>query len=559
MKLYGYQERVLEAIKNDPNHSQLISMPTGTGKTITFLHAIKQADKTCLILVHREELLLQTLEKAVLVGFKREDISLITGKEKEEIKKLTIAMVQTLARNLNQYKPESIEMMVIDEAHHATAASYRNILIHFRIYEDKKLLLGFTATPLRGDKDCLGTIFLSHSFKMTLSEATKSGYIVPVHGTRIEIDKGFKEIENISGDYDLKILDKLMNCPEINKVIVDRCAHLNRVPAIIFCTSVNHAQELSKLLRLRNRKAISISYLTSKRSLSTIFRMLREGRIEFITNAVKLSEGFDHPPIQSVILARPTRSPVLYKQMIGRGLRKSKDKFECFVMEFTSNDPKMMKWEDIDENCTYQFCSHAEKKNMDEALSFYKAKFRTPLIQILDIRESPFKFYECKIRRMDKASKSSRYIPFSDGFCIFEFVPTGYIKHCKDGGANMYASMWFWDKFGESARIWSASFMYYTSDGRTIQELERMALWFANLQSAPFGLSKWYPSEEEPPTPKQKLLMNKYKLEIPISSRKSEMLIEDYCIRQFAYIIREHPKLDIENNPKIITLPAARK
>ncbi len=554
MKLYKYQERVLEAIKNDQNHSQLISMPTGTGKTITFLHAIKEINKTCLILVHRNELLQQTLEKAILIGWNRSDISLIYGEEKDEIKKLTIAMVPTLTRNLNKYKPESIEMIVIDEAHHATANSYRNILDYFKIFEERKLLLGFTATPLRGDKDSLSTIFLSHSFKMTLSEATRGGYIVPVHGIRIEIDKEFNDIKNFSGDYDISALDRLMNCEEINQIIVDRCAFLKKVPAIVFCTSIDHAKEIARLLRHKKRKAISISYLTSKKTLARIFKMLKEDRIEFITNAVKLSEGFDHPPIESVILARPTRSPVLYKQMIGRGLRKFEDKFECFVMEFTSNDPKMMKWEDIDENCTYQFCSQSEKQSIEQGLSFYKSRFSRPSVQILDVRESHFKFYECKIRRMEKYGNLIRYIPFTDGFCTFHFVP---IKdNAKYGGNffNNYVCMWFWDKFAESAHIWSASFLYYASQGRTIPELEKMSLWYAMKQCEPFGLSKWYPSEEEPPNNKHKILIKEYNLKNPSSARKAEMIIEDHCIKKFINIIEEDKKIDILNGHNIINL-----
>ena len=133
MKLYSYQELAIEAILSDPSHSQLISMPTGTGKTITFLSAAKKLNKKCLILVHREELLQQTLEKAKICGFTSENISLVCADKKEELKDLSIAMVQSLAKNLDRYDPSIVEMMIVDEAHHSTAPSYTKIFEHFRM------------------------------------------------------------------------------------------------------------------------------------------------------------------------------------------------------------------------------------------------------------------------------------------------------------------------------------------------------------------------------------------------------------------------------------------
>ena len=270
MELYSYQKRVLESIEADPTHSQLISMPTGTGKTITFLSAIKQFDKPCLILVHRQELLTQTYEKALMLGFSEDEIAIITSKEKMEIKKLTIAMVPTLIRNLDRYDPNEIEMVVIDEAHHATAKSYINVLNHFNVFTQKKVLLGFTATPLRGDGKCLGSIFESHSFKMTLQEATQNGYICPVHGLRIEMKKELDTIDTVQGDYDIVALDKVMNCPEINQLIADKSKLMTKWPGIVFCTSIAHAADIAKRMRENGVKAISISYKTKPAKLAKI-------------------------------------------------------------------------------------------------------------------------------------------------------------------------------------------------------------------------------------------------------------------------------------------------
>lgn len=518
IKLFPYQQNALDCIESDPSHSQLISMPTGTGKTITFLNLAKQKNKRCLILVHREELLKQTYDKAKLCGYEEENLALVTSEKKEEFKKLTIAMVPTLIRNLDLYNPDSIEMVIIDEAHHATAASYMNILKYFKVFEEKKLIFGFTATPLRGDKSMLSDIFLSHSFKMTLSEATKEGYICPVYGLRVEIDKSLSEIDTIQGDYDIKQLDKVINCPEVNKIIVERCDLIRKHPGIIFCTSVNHAIELARLLREKKKKAISVSHLTSKKNLERIYRMLRKGSIDFITNAVKLSEGFDYPPIQSIIVARPTRSPVLYKQMIGRGLRKSEGKEDCIVIEFTGSDPKMMQWEEIDENA--QFHSFSEKKRITEKEAKVKIQHSFGLnVNVLDVRLSQFQFYECLIQRVVRYKKDFLFMPANNRFIISRIIEApgqvrGYDKNC-----NLVMWHCIWNKEFEDYYLWNSGILYYDFLGHPIKDMEKIFKFYIGKQP----LGKWYPSEEDKMTFRQKKLLPN----VNVSARKAEFMIED--------------------------------
>jgi superfamily II DNA or RNA helicase len=535
MQLYSYQQNAINAILSDPSHSQLISMPTGTGKTITFLTAIQRLDRPCLVLVHRQELLDQTKEKAKLIGFKDEEISLITSESKQDLNKLTIAMVQTLSRNLDKYDAAAIQMIVIDEAHHTKARSYLDVIRHFRIFEDKKMLLGFTATPLRGDKKELSDLFQSHSFKMTISEATQNGYICPVHGMRVDIERSLENIDTKNGDYDIGQLDHIMNCDAINNLIADRCENLSKTPSLIFCTSVDHARKLAALLRKKKKKAISVSYETPKNVLDKTFGLLKSGRLEFITNAVKLSEGFDYPPIQTIILARPTRSPVLYKQMIGRGLRNAENKHDCFVLEFAGNDKSMICWEDIDQNCTFQSSNLSEKKSRSDAIKFYEQRFFNSRIFILDVRVSPFEFYECKIRRQCQYARFYRYIPFEEGFAVGElrinpnggFGQTGYL---------IYGFICFWKEIYKSFYVWDGGGMCgpepqkinrECAQGFEIKDLEKFFNYYASMQPDPFG--KWYPSEEEPMTQKQKSYLIKPE---KISSRKAEMFIEDAAIKQ---------------------------
>lgn len=528
IELYSYQKRVIEAIKADPSHSQLISMPTGTGKTITFLSAIKEFDKNCLILVHREELLRQTYDKARLLGYEEQDISLVTAQKKEEFKKLNIAMVQTLSRNLESYPANIIDILVIDEAHHALSPSYLNLIKHFEIFEKEKLILGFTATPLRGDKKALSQVFLSHSFKMTLAEATQNGYICPVYGIRVDIDKGLEQIEQVSGDYDISKLDKVMNCDEVNDLIADKCQYLQKTPCLVFCTSVDHAQNISDRLRKRKRKAISVSYKTSKKTLAIIFRMLKEGRIDFITNAVKLSEGFDHPAIQTIVLARPTRSPVLYKQIIGRGLRKFPGKVDCSVIEFSGNDPKKICWEDIDENCTFQTISASERKSREEAINIYTNKFKAGNIKILDVRISPFSFYECCIRRTFKPLPRFYCCPFTEGFFICEIIMDGKA----DGNyGNIFGSMFMWQKLYQIFYLWDEGRIQLNPKPDLLPHLEKFGfLPYCKIND----LKKWYPSEEELINGSQKAHAKRLgmKTNFKTNARKFEMELEEFSIRK---------------------------
>lgn len=540
MELYPYQKRVLETIQSNPSKRQLISMPTGTGKTVTFLSVAKELGLKTLILVHREELISQTYDKAKLLNIPEAEISTITAKDKQEIKQITIAMVQTLGRNLEQYLPDDIQMVIVDEAHHATAPSYRKILDHFRIINDEKWLLGFTATPMRGDGECLSSLFDVHSFKMTLSEATLNGYICPVRGLRIEMERKLDDIETVQGDYDIVALEKVMNCPEVNECIANRARHLKYLPGVVFCTSVDHAKEVAKSLRKVGKKAISISYKTSEPVKKKIFQMLKEGRIDFLTNAIKLSEGFDFPPIQTVILARPTRSPVLYKQMIGRGLRKADGKHECIVMEFAGNDEKMIRWEDIDENATFQSTSPAEQKSKEEAFNSYRSIFRSPKVKVVNVRVSPFDFYECYMQRVIHYRKTYRYSPFEDGFLVMEL----HKKSTKSRMSvyNFYVNMFFWkERYQSFYQFCEPAYLWWEECGHEVTDSDKMMLYFMNKQAHVMG--RWYPSDTESMRAYQKKHLPNFKG----NARTAEMAIEEYFIKKAIdkYVITKKVPLNL--------------
>ena len=549
IKLHSYQEQCVKNVIACSSPRQLISMPTGTGKTITFLAISRNLPGNTLILVHRKELLEQTYEKALKMGYKKEQISLIRANSHDPIRKLNLAMVQSIGKNLSKYPSEIIDSIIVDEAHHALAPSYIKIFLHFKIEEKEKILLGFTATPLRGDGKSLGRIFQSHSFKMTLQEATQQGYICPVHGLRIEVNYNIEDIENKGGDYDIKSLDRIINCEVLNELISEKCSSLMRLPAIVFCATVDHATKIKEKLIERGKNAEVISYKNSNSESTEIIRKLKGGEIDIILNAVKLSEGFDHPPIQTIVLARPTRSPSLYKQMIGRGLRLFPNKYDCLVMEFGCNDPHMISWDEIDCDSTFHSFTEETRVKREDAIHQYRSKFGLRNVKVLDVRVSPFSFYECKIQRMVKFRKDYIFIPIDDGFLL------GVIRgvHVKEGrdkkahGRQMILHMLFWKEKYKSFTCFSKGELYRSSICWTQSELEEQLKYFADkgirgidyndplsrdrwcpsTQNS-LSMGKWYPSEEEPMSPWQKSLLPGIKT----NARKAEMMIEDIYIKK---------------------------
>ena len=354
------------------------------------------------------------------------------------------------------------------------------------------------------------------------------------------MERKLDDIETVQGDYDMVALDKVMNCDEVNQCIASKVQHLKYTPGVVFCTSVDHAKEVAKFLRKAGKKAISISYKTSDFTKKKIFQMLKEGRIQFLTNAIKLSEGFDFPPIQTIILARPTRSPVLYKQMIGRGLRKADGKHECIVMEFSGNDEKMIRWEDIDENSTFQSTSIQEKKSKDEALGHYRSVFRSPKVKVINVRVSPFDFYECYMQRVIHYRQLYRYAPFEDGFLVMELHKKS--TPSRASVYNFWTHMFFWkERYVSFYQYCEPYYLYYREYGHEVVEADKILHYF--MEKQPGGMGRWYPSETEQMRTYQKKLLPNFKG----NARVAEMSIEEYCIKKAVdkYVVTKKVPLNL--------------
>jgi superfamily II DNA or RNA helicase len=254
--------------------------------------------------------------------------------------RVVIASVPTLGRKgsarLRRLDPDRFFLIVVDEAHHATAATYKRILKHFKVFdpETQKLLVGFTATPKRGDGVGLDAVFQEIVYSSTLPEMIQSGYLSPVAGYRIETDVDLSRIRTRMGDFVVNQLSEAVNVRQRNDIIVDVFhAHLKGRQTLCFCVDVAHAHSLADAFKRRGVRAAAVSGDMDRAERAVILEDFREGRIQVLANCMVLTEGYDEPKVEGIILARPTKSTLLYTQMIGRGTRLHSDKENVTVLD----------------------------------------------------------------------------------------------------------------------------------------------------------------------------------------------------------------------------------
>ena len=348
VRLRPYQSEALTAVRDAYKAGKrrvIISLPTGTGKTVVFAHFPKVLNmkKRLLVLAHREELLLQAREK-----FRSVDPQLKTEIEQASARagpeaKVVIASVPTLARNaarLARLQPDEFSIIVVDEAHHAVAPSYRRIFDHFGLFKPgvPRYLIGFTATPRRGDKHGLGEVFEEVCYARDMREMIRDRYLCPLTGWRVDTDLSLDNVKVRHGDFVENQLARVVNTPVRNNLLVkayrDFAAGRR---AIVFCVDVAHAKDVHDAFSEHGIRAASVWGELSRDERRDTLARFSAGEIDVVTNCNLLTEGFDEPRVDCVIMARPTRSKLLYAQMVGRGTRLHSDKKDLTVIDVADN------------------------------------------------------------------------------------------------------------------------------------------------------------------------------------------------------------------------------
>ena len=302
VNLRPYQQECIQTIEDQSPGAYLVQMATGLGKTVTFANLPRHGGRT-LILSHREELVEQP-GKYFDCAFGVERAGRRSNGEE-----VVSASVQSIVRRLDRFAPDDFRLIVCDEAHHAAAGTYRKIFGHFR----PEKLIGFTATPNRGDRVRLDDVFQRIIFQRDLRWGIENGWLCDIFCKRIDIGYDLTAVHTRLGDYASGELEEAMDgtADAIAEAYQDHAAGAT----LIFAVSVRHASEIAD----RIHGAVVVTGETKDRA--GIIRAFTAREIPCIVNCMVFTEGTDIPRVETVIVARPTQSESLYAQMVGRGLR----------------------------------------------------------------------------------------------------------------------------------------------------------------------------------------------------------------------------------------------
>jgi superfamily II DNA or RNA helicase len=347
-RLRAYQTEALTAVRDAYRAGKrrvIVSLPTGSGKTVVFAHFPRflKMKKRLLVLAHREELLQQARDK-----FRSIDPELKVEIEQAATHaaadaKVVIASVPTLARSsarLGRLQPDEFSIVVVDEAHHAVAPSYRRIFDHFGLFEPRvsRYLIGFTATPRRGDKQGLGEVFEEVCYAREMREMIAERYLCPITGWRVDTDLSLDNVKVRHGDFIESQLARVVNMPLRNSLLAK--AYRDFAPgrrAIVFCVDVAHAKDVHRAFAEAGIRAAPVWGELSRDQRRSTLAAFSAGEIDVVTNCNVLTEGFDEPRVDCVIMARPTKSKLLYAQMVGRGTRLDPSKKDLMVIDVADN------------------------------------------------------------------------------------------------------------------------------------------------------------------------------------------------------------------------------
>ena len=348
MLLRPYQEvAVSDAMKAlDKHGNTLVVAPTGAGKTIMLSALVgkrHKQGKKILVVQHRDELVEQNESK-----FKKVNplitTSIVNGTVKHWEGDAVFSMVQTISRDRTLVQRPKFDMVVIDEGHHAAAPTYRKVINAVLEDNDKAEIVGFTATPNRGDGKGLRDVFNNCAHQIEIGSLINEGFLV--RPKTFVVDLGVNDdLNNVSKrgkEYDMEEVAAIMDRKVINERIVwEWREKAGSRKTVVFCSTVDHAKHLCEEFVLHGIKADYVTGETHKKDRAKMLHDLEHGDTQVIVNVAVLTEGFDAPPVSCVILTRPCSQKGTMVQMIGRGLRivdpelyPNIVKTDCIVMDF---------------------------------------------------------------------------------------------------------------------------------------------------------------------------------------------------------------------------------
>jgi len=337
MILRDYQKAAVEATLREWQSvvSTLVVMPTGVGKTICFADVIRRRfPGRTLVLAHRQELIHQAVDKisrttGLSTGIEMAEYRVDMTPGLLDMPTVVVTTVQTQTAGgdgggrLAKFNPSVFDTIIVDEAHHAPAASYRRILEYYKA-NPRGRILGVTATPDRADEQALGQVYESVAYDYEITDAIRDGWLVPIEQRVVEVEGlDFSGVRTTAGDLNgadlAQVLEAERNLHAIAAPAIDM---LGSRRAIVFCASVAQAERLAEIMnRHRTGMAGWVCGKTTNEARRRLLAAFSGREIQVVCNCGVLTEGFDDPGVEVVIMGRPTKSRALYAQMIGRATR----------------------------------------------------------------------------------------------------------------------------------------------------------------------------------------------------------------------------------------------
>ncbi|EPI05556.1 helicase protein [Enterococcus faecalis 13-SD-W-01] len=335
MQLRPYQQEAREAIQKEWQNGRkktLLVLPTGCGKTIVFSKVIEDRVKKgerVLILAHRGELLAQASDKL------EKSTGLKTATEKAEktsigsFFRVVVGSVQTMQqeKRLSKFPPDFFDTIVVDEAHHCISDGYQRVLNNF----DSANILGVTATPDRGDMRNLGSYFESLAYEYTLPKAIKEGYLSPIKALTIPLKLDLSAVKQQAGDFSSRDLGTALD-PYLENIADEMIKHCSNRKTVVFLPLVKTSQKFKDILNERGFKAAEVN--GSSQDRAEILEDFENDKYNVLCNSMLLTEGWDCPSVDCIIVLRPTKVRSLYSQMVGRGTRLYEGKTELLLLDF---------------------------------------------------------------------------------------------------------------------------------------------------------------------------------------------------------------------------------
>ena len=335
MELRPYQSEAKAAVFTQWDkgaRKTLVVLPTGCGKTIVFAkvaeECVRQGNRV-LILAHRGELLEQAADKIK----KSTNLGCATEKAEQSCLgswfRITVGSVQSMQREkrLSQFSDDYFNVIIIDEAHHCISDGYQKVLQHF---PDAKVL-GVTATPDRGDMRNLGEFFESLAYEYTLPKAIREGYLSPIKAMTIPLQLDLSGVSIQSGDFKAGDIATALD-PYLHQIADEMMKYCRDRKTVVFLPLVKTSQKFKDILNEKGFKAAEVNGESKERA--EVLEDFDKGEYNVLCNSMLLTEGWDCPSVDCVIVLRPTKVRSLYSQMVGRGTRLCEGKSHLLLLDF---------------------------------------------------------------------------------------------------------------------------------------------------------------------------------------------------------------------------------